>query len=78
MDLSAIEACFDAHQKTWEATRFLIPVVARMAEVCAEAIKQGHKILICGMGEVQRMPSILLRNLWDGSIENEFRCRPLR
>lgn len=50
MDLSAIEACFDAHQKTWEATRFLTPVVARMAEVCAEAIKQGHKILICGNG----------------------------
>lgn len=50
MDLSAIEACFDAHQKTWEATRFLIPVVAQMAEVCAEAIKQGHKILICGNG----------------------------
>lgn len=50
MDLSAIEACFDAHQKTWEATRFLIPVVARMAEICAEAIKQGHKILICGNG----------------------------
>lgn len=57
MDLSAIEACFDAHQKTWEATRFLIPVVARMAEVCAEAIKQGHKILICGNGKCSGCPA---------------------
>lgn len=50
MELQQIERCFGDHQKVWEATKPLIPVVARMAAVCAEALRGGHKILLCGNG----------------------------
>ncbi len=50
MKLAEIENSFHAHQMLLEKTTKLIPVVGHMAELCAEALQGGHKILVCGNG----------------------------
>lgn len=50
MGQAVIETCFHDHRLVWEQTVPLIPVVSRMAEVCARALQEGHKILLCGNG----------------------------
>lgn len=50
MELERINACFQEHQQIWEASLPLIPHVQKMAVICAEALKKGRKILICGNG----------------------------
>lgn len=48
--LSFIEACFNAHEEVLLATKSFFPVIRQMAEICQNAIANGHKILICGNG----------------------------
>lgn len=50
MNIDSISLAFDAHREVLEKSRALIPVINRMAEICMEALKEGHKILICGNG----------------------------
>ena len=50
MEWDSIESCFEDHQKVWEQTKALIPVVGQMAEICAKALRGGHKLLLCGNG----------------------------
>ncbi len=50
MERNCIAACFEDHQKALDATKPLIPVVERMADLCAAALRKGHKILLCGNG----------------------------
>lgn len=45
-----IQQCFDEHEKILSATRALFPQIEKMAEICAEALKRGNKILLCGNG----------------------------
>lgn len=42
--------CFLDHQKALEATKQLLPLLIMMAEKCEEALRKGHKILVCGNG----------------------------
>lgn len=50
MERNCIAACFEDHQKALDETKPLIPVVERMADLCAAALRKGHKILLCGNG----------------------------
>lgn len=45
-----IQQCFDEHEKVLSATRALFPKIEKMAEICAEALRRGNKILLCGNG----------------------------
>lgn len=44
------EKCFFEHQKALDGTKTLLPVITKMAEICAGALRDGHKILVCGNG----------------------------
>ena len=44
------EKCFFEHQKALDGTKTLLPVITKMAEVCAGSLRDGHKILVCGNG----------------------------
>ena len=50
MNKETIEACFADHAEALEKTKALFPVIYEMATVCYDALKAGHKILICGNG----------------------------
>lgn len=50
MNHDTIACCFEAHRKVLEKTEALFPVISDMAEICYQALKTGHKILICGNG----------------------------
>lgn len=45
-----IKSCFIDHQKALKGTQELLPTIVKMAEICGKALKEGHKILICGNG----------------------------
>lgn len=44
------EKCFFEHQKALDGTKTLLPVIIKMAEICAGALRDGHKVLVCGNG----------------------------
>ena len=50
MEIDRIRRCFEEHQAVWEKTREWIPAAGQMAEICARALREGHKILLCGNG----------------------------
>lgn len=50
MELERIGRCFSDHRKVLEKTELLIPDIEKMAVLCAKALEEGHKILLCGNG----------------------------
>lgn len=50
MELERIGRCFADHRKVLDKTEALIPQIEKMAEICANALLKGHKILLCGNG----------------------------
>lgn len=44
------EKCFFEHQKALDGTKTLLPVITKMAEICAGALRDGHKVMVCGNG----------------------------
>ena len=50
MKSEIIQQCFEEHARVFEKTKSLFPHIEGMASVCADALKQGNKILICGNG----------------------------
>lgn len=45
-----IHAHFDSHQQTLDQLRACTPVIVEAAECCVEALRRGHKLLLCGNG----------------------------
>lgn len=50
MGAERIARCFYDHRRVLEASEACIPVVEHMADICVQALKNKHKILICGNG----------------------------
>lgn len=50
MELAWIGRCFADHRKVLDKTEAFIPHIEEMARICAKALTEGHKILICGNG----------------------------
>lgn len=50
MELERISRCFVDHRHVLDKTEALIPDVEKMAALCAKALAEGHKILLCGNG----------------------------
>lgn len=50
MKSEIIQQCFEDHANVFEKTKALFPNIEKMASVCANALNQGNKILICGNG----------------------------
>ena len=46
MKSEIIQQCFEDHARVFEKTKSLFPHIERMASVCADALKQGNKILL--------------------------------
>lgn len=44
------EKCFFEHQKALDGTKTLLPVITKMAGICAGALRDGHKVMVCGNG----------------------------
>lgn len=50
MNLDTIQQCFAEHADVLAKTKALFPVIEEMAGLCENALRSGHKILICGNG----------------------------
>ena len=48
--LKKIEQSFEDHENTLSRTKKLFPEIEEIAEICENALKHKHKILICGNG----------------------------
>ncbi len=50
METKRIADAFSAHRAVLEKTEALTETIAKMAEICVDALQKGHKILLCGNG----------------------------